>query len=463
MIKYEWVSIMKKLFRILLISLSFSFLFLFSGCSLTLSSEDAITNVEGYDISFNDNYEIIINAEDETSLDNVLLSLSVSEGATYEVYRNEALTRLATDFELLRGYNVFYVKVTAQNKKDSNVYTLNVYRNEIFSVTHNTVPGFTISTTTNSNIPTSLNVGEDLSFKVVADSTHSSNFDVYVNGSKITKMNGIYTISNVHSDLDITIENVSRLGYGENTLERKSMIHALGEIGGMNYLNCYECFLNAYENGAKYFEIDLRFSTDNRLIATHMFENIGGSNVSYEEYQNKLIEGSYHGVTIEDLINILKTYDDVFFIIDTKEINKESVIQSIVNEFEDHDSSVLLERIIPYLYKIDQYTSFENIYNFKEYIYTPYQNYLSWASSDSKEDIIYFLQTHVKVLSVAVNYDMQWLTGYNEEFFADVVATGAMLYVFTIDDKSDYLVAMNDYDATGVITNTITPYRITNW
>lgn len=256
--------------------------------------------------------------------------------------------------------------------------------------------------------------------------------------------------------------------YNPNSVERKVIAHSMGGLEGEEYLGCYQCFLYQYDRGTRYFEIDLRFSTDGRLFSTHMFENIGGSNMTYSEYENyKITIGShqYDGITIEKFIELLDSHHDVYIIIDTKEEDKDSVIYSIVEEFTRANKEYLLAQIIPYVYTIQQYDNFETIYSFNEYVFTAYQNYFNiiGQAADSEAEIIEFLQTHDKVSSVVANYDLQLVTGYDEEYFQAVISTEKMLYLFTVDSQVEYTKSVAEYGCTGVVTNIINPSMLRSW
>lgn len=255
--------------------------------------------------------------------------------------------------------------------------------------------------------------------------------------------------------------------YEMDSIYRRVIAHAMGGMGGKTYLNCYECFHYHYTRGMKYFEIDFRFSTDNKLIGTHMFEYMDG-NMTYQEYKDFRIEVGrdlYRGFVVADMIELLTNYNDIYFVIDTKEDAKASVIEAIVNEFKTTKKERYLKRIVPYVYKISQYAEFEALYSFDEYIFTAYQNFTNviGVTPDTEDEIIDFLKVTPKVTGVCAKYDLQTITGYDQEYLDRVREAGKLLYLFTVDTESRYNKAINTYGATGVITNIINIAMLRKW
>lgn len=51
--------------------------------------------------------------------------------------------------------------------------------------------------------------------------------------------------------------------------KNKLLAHALGGYNGHTYLNTREAFENALKNGYLYFEVDLKLTTDGKLVCWH--------------------------------------------------------------------------------------------------------------------------------------------------------------------------------------------------
>ena len=64
------------------------------------------------------------------------------------------------------------------------------------------------------------------------------------------------------------------------------ILHAGGGYGELTYLNAQETFEYYYNMGYRYFEYDLRLSSDGGIIATHAWEHIAvavSNDITYEE------------------------------------------------------------------------------------------------------------------------------------------------------------------------------------
>lgn len=76
--------------------------------------------------------------------------------------------------------------------------------------------------------------------------------------------------------------------------------HALGALDSKTYLNCKECFYNAYNKGARFFEADFLLSGDNKLVLMHDgFEEKYGLTKNFT--RDDFLKSSFHGFTPLDL------------------------------------------------------------------------------------------------------------------------------------------------------------------
>ena len=87
--------------------------------------------------------------------------------------------------------------------------------------------------------------------------------------------------------------------------------HAGGAIDGINYTNCVEALDLSYSKGCKLFELDLKLSTDGKIVATHE-----SSDMPEAEFMNRLIEGKYTPMNI-DAINLwFRNHPDAILVTD---------------------------------------------------------------------------------------------------------------------------------------------------
>lgn len=160
--------------------------------------------------------------------------------------------------------------------------------------------------------------------------------------------------------------------------EFRTIAHAMGGIDDIAYTNSLDAFEENYNNGARYFEIDVSITKDNQLVLWHDwgYSPNGVYNLDNIPTKQEFLEidslGKYQPLAVEDLRYILKRYNDVYFITDTKEQSLELVRQQfeyMVTLFLDEE----LEHFIPQFYTEEMYFEIDSIYHFMSYIFTVYQ------------------------------------------------------------------------------------------
>lgn len=110
--------------------------------------------------------------------------------------------------------------------------------------------------------------------------------------------------------------------------KNKYMAHALGGINGQAYTNSKEAIENSYKKGMKLFEVDVKLTSDEKLVCVHGWskkdyeERLGitynkeNSVMSYEQFINTKIKGKYTTMSFEDLVNYMKKYNNIYVMID---------------------------------------------------------------------------------------------------------------------------------------------------
>lgn len=154
--------------------------------------------------------------------------------------------------------------------------------------------------------------------------------------------------------------------------------HACGGIDSVDYTNSREALQNALDKNIKLIEVDFRFTSDNRLVCLHKWTNIKKKEpVEYKYFKSYKIKGKYHTLTAEELLRTLAKYKDVYLIVDFKN-------EDIVDIYKEIDrlclslgrkGRLLRNRIIPQLYKDEQYDELKKIYDYKQWIYTTYKQH----------------------------------------------------------------------------------------
>lgn len=213
--------------------------------------------------------------------------------------------------------------------------------------------------------------------------------------------------------------------------------HALGGVNGKTYSNSLEAFEYNYLHGQRVFEVDLTLTSDGDLVAKHDWSKSVGDMLQQDipsdkvdkpltlnEFKNMKIYREYTPLTFEDIIGLMKKYNDAYIITDTKDMQDDIVkkqFKNIVNTANKVDPKIL-DRIIPQIYNEDMLKGIKAVYNFKSIIYTLYQT----RSSDD-EVVKFATENGIRVVTMG-EYR------YSKEFEDKLSKNNIYTYIHTIND-----------------------------
>lgn len=154
---------------------------------------------------------------------------------------------------------------------------------------------------------------------------------------------------------------------------------------GNTYTNSHEAFLLNYSLGQRIFEIDIDTTDDNQLVLLHEQNDwrsragIDGASVNtrdftYNNFKSSLMDGKYHTLSLDDMLNLMVAYPDIYIITDTKATDPQVVnaqFSNLVEKVQSIDES-LLQRIIPQIYNEAMLDELMAVYNWESIIYTLY-------------------------------------------------------------------------------------------
>ena len=183
----------------------------------------------------------------------------------------------------------------------------------------------------------------------------------------------------------------------ESSLENSLVyiLHAGGGIDDLRYLNAQETFKYYYDLGYRYFEYDLKLSTDNRLIGTHAFEHLDVDTTmfTYEEFKELRLENGYTPVNEEWLIEALINYSDVTFVIDAKMDSDEmdAKVLERIEELEGIYNVDLSKNILPEVFSLEMWNIVKETTSFERYFFSQYKVYYSieFVLENFNDDRIY--------------------------------------------------------------------------
>lgn len=158
------------------------------------------------------------------------------------------------------------------------------------------------------------------------------------------------------------------------------ILHAGGGYGDLTHLNAQETFEYYYDMGYRYFEYDLRLSSDGRIIATHAWEHIDVSNsdnITYEEFKQIRLDNGFTPANEEWLIETIINYPDVRFVIDAKMDTTEgdSAVLARIEALESIYNVDISQNIIPEIFSKEMWDIVKEQTSFERYLFSHYKVY----------------------------------------------------------------------------------------
>lgn len=241
--------------------------------------------------------------------------------------------------------------------------------------------------------------------------------------------------------------------------------HAMGGINGYDYTNSLEAFLSHYEQGTRVFEVDLQMTTDGKFALVHewdqyhseLIESDGGWSVDSQFFKEHLIHGEYTPLLLDDLIELMQEYCDVYWIIDSKTFD-ESSASSFYNNFIDQVSAIdasLLRRFIPQAYSPEIYTVIEQTGKFKDIIFTLYAYYVDHDGHQVCE-FVKEKGIHTVVMHMNDDWAVRVIQDVRDYAFYDQYIDQLRIYIHTINDYEMCDRIYLDENFTGVYSDEIT-------
>ena len=235
------------------------------------------------------------------------------------------------------------------------------------------------------------------------------------------------------------------------------MTHALGGLDGYTYLNSRESFINHYDKGCRFFEVDLSQTSDGVWVCRHNWKEPMGQwegdkkkVLSAEEFLNTPIYGKYTPMSFEDLLKLLDEYPDAFVTIDSKQYSVRNYQRTLEDYAQYREIAInaglehTLGQIIPELYNSAMYSGTMLVYKFPAYLYSLWQEY----SIEELNDIADFCQANqIQAVSLYCEY-------WSEDVQKIFDERDILVYIYTINDEEkarEYVKA----GAKGVCTDTL--------
>jgi glycerophosphoryl diester phosphodiesterase len=204
-------------------------------------------------------------------------------------------------------------------------------------------------------------------------------------------------------------------------LENQNVImHAMGEIDGVEYTNSKEAFKRHYSRGRRVFEVDFALTIDDKIVAKHAKQ----LNVTEQDFLNQKISGKYTPLNLDMVLDLMVEHQDIFVVTDIKsdfnviiaEIHKQAVLKD----------KRILDRIIPQIYSKKTYEQCREIYDFDEIIYTLY------LEKPHKNEVLEFIKDKEQISIVTMTKKR-----FSTREAREINELGKKVFVHTLNEERE--------------------------
>lgn len=209
--------------------------------------------------------------------------------------------------------------------------------------------------------------------------------------------------------------------------------HALGGIDGVTYTNSREAFFTNYQNGRRWFEVDLALTADGDLVCFHLEQErrlglpASISETSTRDFLARRIDGRYTPMTFQQLLGLVKERDGVYLVTDTKRWTTR-IEDALLRDLKAVDPQLRRRLILQFYHPHDLplLRAAERAHGpFADLILTLYQNQMS------DETVVLFAKRHkLRVVTMSTQR-------FNPRFAQALHHVGARVLVHTVNDPKD--------------------------
>ena len=255
------------------------------------------------------------------------------------------------------------------------------------------------------------------------------------------------------------LKNIDIYKYKKTVSQENFIAHALGGIEGNQYTNSKEALENSYSKGIKLFEVDIRFTSEKKLVCVHGWskkdytEKLGleydedNMVMSYDVFMNSKIKGKYTTIDFKELVSFMKQHNDMYVMIDIGNQdyeNTKEIYTEIVNEC-NHDSKILNMFIVGG-HTTNMIKAIQDTYDFKIYnLYWANSNSKKDEEIDTKEEFLQYCKDN-KILSLSTSVDTYSKEEETIKYFKE---NGLIVYVFTENNVEEAIRILENVDVVG--------------
>ena len=245
-------------------------------------------------------------------------------------------------------------------------------------------------------------------------------------------------------DAQWVTEEGTKIGCGYAMYTNELMAHAFGGMNGKTYHNTMAAFQNGIKNGYKYFEVDLSYTTDGRLVLCHGWSEANCKHTGFK-YRSSFRHMPYwrlmcmkvHGnrmISARGFYKKIRDLEDYTYEIDFHNIEGVQMKQRMRALEKDfaYDQKVL-DRLLIQVYSRAMYEGIGDTSYFKHY------QYLVGKNIHDLDNILTYCLDH-GICALAVRYNLA-----KPEYVQKIKNAG--LYVMCYTVNKDLVVARNLLDS----------------
>lgn len=233
--------------------------------------------------------------------------------------------------------------------------------------------------------------------------------------------------------------------------------HGLGTIGDLAAPNCLEAFYEAYAQGVRVFEVDLRLTRDCQVVLRHDWwpstwqTGINWANIpTREKFLSEKILDQYTPMSFQDLLLLMEQHSDICVVTDSKFTESDVFtiqFDAMLADARELGLTYLFDRIFIQVYSGNMKKALDNIYPFPHYIYTLYQDETPFNGTVAE------FRKRAEWGVEGIVMDNIW---WRPEFAAIADEYGIHVYVHTINDADTAKRVLRE-GADAVYTDTLRP------
>lgn len=233
-------------------------------------------------------------------------------------------------------------------------------------------------------------------------------------------------------------DNMNVINYKKNLANQDYVAHALGGIEDQSYTNSKEALENSYNKGFRIFEVDLKLTSDNKLVCVKDWKNLFYENkaneenvaIDYNKFMASKIQNKYTTMSFKDLADFIKNHEDIYVMLDLGRKSYKDTKEIYNKILEDCDyNDKILQHLITGGYTTGMIKAVKESYDFDIInLYWSAENKRE-KSIDTKEEFVEYCKKY-GISSLSLSADR-----YTKEFGKYMKENDMIVYVFTEDDE----------------------------